>query len=121
MAVCSGIKRSGGRCTLSVEPGKTFCHHHDPSRAEERKRAASRAGKSKPSKVIKDLHELLEDLTTKVIDGELETSKGAVANQLVSTRIRLLEHERRIREEEEILERIELLEQAQQGGGRRWG
>lgn len=57
-----------------------------------------------------------------MIDGELETSRGAVANQLIGTRIRLLEYERRIREEEELLARIEQLEQSQeQKGGKRWG
>lgn len=72
-------------------------------------------------KVAGDLRTLLEDLTRRVIDGELETSRGAVANQLIGTRIRLLEYERRIREEE-LLARIEQLEQSQeQKGGKRWG
>jgi hypothetical protein len=34
--------------------------------------------------------------------------------------VRLLEYERRVKEQEEIIDRIEALEQAQQGG-RRWG
>ena len=110
MPVCAGIKRDGGRCTQSVKPGMEYCYNHDPTRVKERKRAASRAGKSKSSKVTKDLHELLEDLTTRVIDGELETSRGAVANQLISTRIRLLEYERRLKELEELEERLEVLE-----------
>jgi predicted DNA-binding protein YlxM (UPF0122 family) len=59
------------------------------------------------SKVTKGLHKLLEDLT-QVIAGELETSKGAVANQLVGTRIRILEYERRLKELEEIEERLEV-------------
>jgi len=62
------------------------------------------------------LHTLLEDLTKRVIEGELETSRGAVANQLIGTRIRLFEYERRLKEVEEFEERIEALEQAQQQG-----
>ena len=120
--ICDGIKRDGGRCTQSVKPGLEYCYNHDPSRVEERKRAASYAGKSKASKATKHLHDLLEDLTRRVIDGELETSRGAVANQLISTRIRLFEYQRRLKEVEELEERIEVLEQAQQqgGGSRRW-
>jgi hypothetical protein len=84
--------------------------------------AAARGGKAKASRVGKELHALLEALTKRVIDGNLETSRGAVANQLIGTRIRHFEYERRLKEVEEFEERIEALEQAQQeGGGRsRW-
>ena len=120
--ICAGIKRDGGRCTQCVKPGLEYCYNHDPTRVEERKRAASYAGKSKASKATKHLHDLLEDLTRRIIDGELDTSRGAVANQLIGTRIRLLEYERRFKELEEFEARIEALEQAQQqgGGSRRW-
>lgn len=122
MALCAGTKRNGERCTATVEPPQTDCWWHDPANAEERRRAASRGGKARVGKVTKGLHELLEDLTRRVIDGELETSRGAVANQLIGTRIRLLEHERRVKELEELEERIEQLEQTQeQRGGKRWG
>lgn len=46
MARCQGIKRDGGRCTLSVPPGVQWCFNHDPALAPERRRNASRAGKS---------------------------------------------------------------------------
>jgi hypothetical protein len=49
---------------------------HAPENAEKRRRMASRAGKGRASKVTKDLHQLLEDLTAHVVDGKLETSKG---------------------------------------------
>ncbi len=51
-----------------------------------------------------------------MIEGKLETSRGAVANQLIGTRIRLFEYERRLKELEEFEERIEALEQAQHQG-----
>ena len=121
--ICAGIKRDGGRCTQSVKSGLEYCYNHDPSRVEERKRAASYAGKSKASKAAKHLHDLLEDLTRRVIDGELETSRGAVANQLIGTRIRLLEYERRLKELEGLEERLSRLEQLQRNssGARRRG
>ena len=119
--ICAGIKRDGGRCTQSVRLGFEYCYNHDPSCVEERKWAASYAGKSKASKATKHLHNLLEDLTRRVIDGELETSRGTVANQLIGTRIRLQEYERRLKELEEFEARIEALEQAQQQkAGNRW-
>jgi hypothetical protein len=85
---------------------------------------ASRAGRGRANRAIKDLHELLKNLTDQVISGELETSRGAVANQLISTRIRLLEHERRIKELEELEERLVELEQSaahyEENTRRRW-
>jgi len=65
------------------------------------------------------LHALLENLTTRVIDGELETSRGAVANQLIGTRIRLFEYERRLKELEELEARLEAVEGVLKGREKR--
>jgi hypothetical protein len=47
MSQCQGIKRDGSRCTQSVPAGVQWCFNHDPNRAEERRRNASRAGAPK--------------------------------------------------------------------------
>jgi hypothetical protein len=120
---CRGVKRDGSQCTATVNPPQSYCWWHSPENAGTRRAAASKGGRAKASKVTKKLHELLEDLTQRVIDGKLETSRGAVANQLISTRIRLLEFERRAREQEELVGRLEelerLLEDRTEAG--RWG
>jgi len=66
---------------------------------------------------------MLEDLTERVVAGELETSRGAVANQLIGTRIRLLEYERRLKELEEVEGRLGELETmlGKQEGGAPYG
>ena len=126
MGVCSGIKRDGGRCTVSVTGAQEFCHLHDPARAGERKRAASKAARSKPSRELAGIKELLEDLTARVLgeEGEepLGTGRAAVANQLINTRLRAIELERKIRETDELEARIEALERqtGSKGLGRRW-
>src|SRR3712207_4297330 len=112
MAHCRGTKRDGSQCTATVDPPRAYCWWHDPAHSEARQRAASKGGRARAGKVVKGLHGLLEDLTTRVIDGKLETSRGAVANQLIGTRIRLLEYERRLRELEELEERLLALERA---------
>ena len=121
-AKCRGAKRDGSQCTVAVNPPQTYCWWHAPENSAKRQKAAARGGKAKASRVGKELHALLEDLTERVIEGRLETSRGAVANQLIGTRIRLFEYERRLKELEEFEERITALEQAQQQGegGRRW-
>ncbi len=127
MARCAAIKPNGERCTIEVSGKQSHCWAHDPANAEQRRRRAAKGGKGKASKVTKNLHELLEDLAKQVIDGDLETSRGAVANQLIGTRIRLLEYERRLKETEELEERIAAIEQAAaqanggKGGRRGWG
>ena len=119
---CRVTKANGEPCKGSATSPDGYCWAHNPKNARQRQRTASRGGKAKASKVVKELHALLEDLTQRVIDGELETARGAVANQLISTRARLLEYERRLKETEELEERIEALEEAEERGGTpRWG
>ena len=116
MPQCSGFKRDGSRCTATVNPPQSRCWWHDPANAERRRRAASRGGKGKAGRATK---ELLEDLTKRVIDGKLETSRGAVANQLIGTRIRLFEYERRLKELEELEARLEAVEGVLKGREKR--
>jgi hypothetical protein len=117
---CAGTKRDNSPCTATVEPPQRFCWWHEPANADKRRRAASKAGKSKPSRELSGLKTQLQDLTEQVLAGELETGRAAVANQLLNTRLRAIELERKIRETEELEARVEALEQPQEGG-RQWG
>jgi hypothetical protein len=120
MAVCAGTKRDGSRCTATVEPPQAYCWWHDPANADERRRAASKAGKSRPNRELVGVKAQLQDLTRDVLAGDLETGRAAVANQLINTRLRAIEQERKNRETEDLEARIEALEQAQEKGGSRW-
>ena len=113
MPRCAGIKRDGGRCTVIVPPPQTHCYQHDPQRSEERKRNASRGGRSKGRRgvgEIPDLKNQLEDLAADVLDGKVATAVGAVVNQIINTRLRVIEQERKLRELEELASRLEALE-----------
>ena len=46
---------------------------------------------------------------------------AAVASRILAVYLRAVEAERKLKEQEEILERIEALEQKREGGRRRWG
>ena len=121
MVRCGGSKRDGSACTATVEPPQRYCWWHDPAHAAERRRNASRAGKSKPNREIAAVKTLVEDLTNRVIGAEgtepLSASAGAVAAQLINTRLRAIELERKIKETEELEERIAALEESK---GERW-
>jgi len=95
---------------VSVEPGKTYCHHHDPARAEERRRAASRAGKSKPSRELQGVKTQLQTLADRVLSGEVNRADAAVCGQLLNVKLRTVELERKWKEVEELEEHIVRLE-----------
>ena len=116
MARCAGIKRDGGRCTTVVDPSYTHCYQHDPDRAEERRRNASRAARSKPSREIVGVKAQLRDLARDVLAGDLETGRAAVANQLINTRLRAMDLEIKIRQADDLEARVERLERSAEPG-----
>jgi hypothetical protein len=120
MGRCQGIKRDGGRCTASVAPGVQWCFNHDPERAADRKRNASRAGKSSGGREIRDLKRRISDLVDAVLEGSQDRGRAAVAIQGLNALRGVLELERKIRELDELEARIEALEQTREGG-RAWG
>ena len=115
MPRCAGIKRDGGRCTVIVAPPDTYCYQHDPSRSEERKRNASKGGKSRgaPSEIA-DLKHQLKGLADGVLSSKIERA-DAVVNQILNTRARLIELERKVRETDELEARLEALESVLKG------
>src|SRR5215213_4481776 len=121
MARCAGIKRDGGRCTVVVGPSQTHCYQHDPDRSEERRRNASRGGKSKSSGgELPDLKRQLKELAAGVLDGSVDRGAAAVVNQLLNTVVRVVEQQRKIRETEELAGRLEALEEVLKGRKARW-
>ena len=97
-------------CTAIVRPSQTHCYQHDPKRAQERRRNASRSGRSKGNAEIAILEKQLRKLAEGVLSGKVGRADAAVVNQILSTRTRLIELERKIREEEELEGRLEALE-----------
>ena len=129
MSVCSGIRADGGRCQAQAMRDSDYCINHHPDRSEVRRQRASKGGKrggrGRPQRETEDIKTLLEDLTERVLAGDLETGRAAVANQLINTRLRAIELERKIKEADEIEERIAALERIAgrrpNSGGSRWG
>jgi hypothetical protein len=115
MSQCAGIKRDGGRCTVVVGPGQSHCYAHDPNRSNERRRNASRGGRSKGNGEIGELKKQIKDLAAGVLDGTADRGRAAVANQLYNTLIRAIEQERKLRELGELADRMEALEEVLKG------
>jgi len=120
MPRCPGTKRDGGQCTTIVKPPQTYCYQHDPARAQERKRNASRAGKSTGGREIRDLKRRISDVVDAVLEGSQDRGRAAVAIQGFNALRGVLELERKVRELDELEARIEALERPREGG-RQWG
>ena len=111
MAKCPSITRSGGSCKGVVPPGATYCVAHDPARAAERKRHASKAGRSKPNRELTEIKARLCELAEDVMAGRVNRSSAAIAGQLYNTVIRAVGVELKVREQQELVERLEELEE----------
>jgi hypothetical protein len=107
MALCRTTKASGDPCKAPATGLHGHCWAHDPANAEQRSRMASKAARSKPNRELSSIKALLENLTEHVLSGEVPTAQAAVANQLVNTRLRAIEQERKNKETEELESRIE--------------
>ncbi len=121
MPRCAGYKPNGEQCERIVGTPQTYCFAHDPSRSKERTHNASKAGRSKPKRELQAIREQASKLFDEVHSGEVEPKAGAVLTQITNTQARILELERKLKETEELEERLEALEQAQhQKAGSRW-
>lgn len=123
MARCAGTTRDGRQCTVIVKPPQAYCYQHDPERVEERRRNASRAGKSAGGKETRDLKRRISEVIDAVLEGSQDRGRAAVAIQGFNALRGVLELERKVKETDELESRIEELERAagEQPKGERWG
>jgi hypothetical protein len=104
-----------------VRASQMYCYAHDQAQAEARSRNASKAARGKPSRELAQVKEQLRALADDVLTGAADQDAAAVASRILGVYLRAVEQERKLREQEEILERIEALEQrANRGGQRGW-
>jgi hypothetical protein len=121
MARCAAVKPDGTPCVRIVDASQKYCYAHDTRHQEARSRAASKAARSKPRRELQALRKQASKLYDEVHSGEVEPKAGAVLTQITNTQARILELERKLKETEELEERLEALEQAQhQKAGNRW-
>ena len=123
MVRCAGVKRDGGRCTVIVNGSQNYCYQHDPKRAEERRRNASRAARGKPNRELLGIKQRLSGLADAVLIGGVDRGVAAAASQILNVYLRAVSVELKAREQLELTERLEALEEAleQQKGDRGYG
>jgi hypothetical protein len=109
MSPCAGITRDGRRCTLPADASSGMCWLHDPARADERHRHASRAARSKGNREVAALKEEIKAVIADVKAGELDRNDAAVMVQAYRALKDFIELERRVRETDDLAAEIENL------------
>jgi hypothetical protein len=116
LAKCTGIKANGERCRGVPIHGSEWCPAHHPEYASARRHNGRKGGKSggrgRPSAHLARLQERFEELADKVLEGEIDRAAGAVAGQLLNGARACVRDGLAAREQEELIARMEQLEEA---------
>src|SRR5215210_3299358 len=114
MPRCVGSKPDGTSCERIVGASQEYCYSHDPSRTEERKRAASRGGKrggrGRPQAELADVKDRLRAMIDDVRHGRIARGDASVCAQLYNSLLRAVSVELKLREQLELEQRVEELE-----------
>jgi hypothetical protein len=125
MARCSGIRVDGGRCGAQAIRSSEYCVNHHPDYEDARRRRNSKGGKrggrGRPVSELARLGARFEELADKVLSGEVERSVGAVAGQLLNGARACVRDGLAAREQEELIGRMEQLEEALEAKESRYG
>src|SRR5215212_5170986 len=118
MALCSGIRADGGRCKAQAIRDNEYCIAHHPDYADARRRRNSKGGKrggrGRPQAELANIKGRLDDLIEDVLEGRQDKGVAAVVSQLLNTYIRAVSVELKAREQLELIERLEALEEGLQ-------
>ena len=116
MGRCSGITAAGARCKGQAISDSEYCISHDPDRADTRKRRAAkggrRGGRGRPQVELASLKTDVRHVIDSVLDGTVGHSPGAVALQGFNVLLRAQKLELEIREQADLIQRLEELEAA---------
>jgi hypothetical protein len=125
---CTAIKPNGERCKGRAIEGSQWCWNHDPAHADERRRHGSKGGKrggrGRPIAELGNLRDENAAIRRRLLEGELAPNVAAVAVQSINTDIRAVGAALKAREQEELIERLEALEEVlgpEKKESRGWG
>jgi hypothetical protein len=127
MSRCAGIRADGGRCKAEAMPEAQWCWNHHPDYEQARRRRATKGGKrggrGRPQAELSDIKRRLSDLADDVLEGRQDKAVAAVASQVLNVLLRAISVETKLKEQFELIERLESLEEGleqSRGRGSRW-
>jgi hypothetical protein len=137
---CGATKRDGSPCSLPAQGINGLCWAHDPANADTRRKGASRGGRSKAGSELHSIKQKLIQLGDDVLARKVDRGNAAVAATCYGTAIKAVEAEVKVRElqesrlvetklkveeQQELVGRLEELEERivteKKTEGRRWG
>jgi hypothetical protein len=124
MPRCSHTYADSSQCRRIVSSEQRYCYSHDPLRAGERRRNAARGGKTKASGELGRVKARLRTLADMVEEGQMDRADAAVISQIWGTYLRAISTEMKQKEQLELVERLESLEEGlkqNKRGSSRWG
>src|SRR5215207_7490563 len=111
---CAAITRAGERCKAEATHG-SYCWNHAPEFAEARKQRARKGGarggngRSSGLSETAEAKRYIKSLVARLLRGEVEREIATACFMGLNVMARYIEVERKLREQEEIIERIEAL------------
>ncbi len=115
MSRCAAIKPDGERCKGVAIRSSEWCPSHHPDYQEQRKvtarKGGKRGGRGRPLTEIAAIKSRLKSLAEEVLSGTVDRSDAAVAGQLLNYATRCVQVGLKVKEQEELIERIEELEE----------
>ena len=127
MAKCAGITQAGTACKGIPIDGSQWCYAHHPDHTDERRRHGSKGGKrggrGRPIAELGALRDENAEIRRRLLEGELLPNVAAVAVQSINTDIRAVGAAMKAREQVELIDRLEALEEVleQRKGEHRYG
>jgi hypothetical protein len=127
MSRCAAIKPNGERCKVEAIADAEWCWSHHPDYQQARRRRATKGGKrggrGRPQAELAGIKQRLSELADDVLEGKQDKGVAAVASQVLNVYLRAVSVELKAREQLELIERLEALEEAldQRKGGSRFG
>ena len=124
MRKCSAIKENGERCGSMAMRDSQWCYYHNPDLEEERQRnnrkGGRRGGRGRPQEEIARICAKLEEIANDVLANKIDSKRGAVSGQLLNYVLGGIRIGLQAREQEELIARLEQVEQDLATRGR-WG
>jgi hypothetical protein len=108
-------------------PEAEWCWNHHPDYEQARRRRASKGGKrggrGRPQAELSDIKRRLSDLADDVLEGRQDKAVAAVGAQVLNVLLRAISVETKLKEQFELVERLESLEEGLEQSrvrGSRW-
>jgi hypothetical protein len=98
LRLCSATTKAGSPCQRPAQVHNGLCIGHDPDKAAERRRTAARGGRGKSNPETRAVKKLMDDLTEKVLAGEVGPAVSHAVVALQNIKLRAIEIERKLEE-----------------------